>query len=265
MGKDNILDLLPKNMSKSNIASEQMYAGRIEAGQKANSLSVLLRKADDILYFCDQILPNLSLQGKILEIGSGIGWLSSLLKLNFPETYIVTTDVSHSALQIGNQVMQLLGSKVDLSICTKIEQLPFEDNFFDYVVGAAVLHQTEPPEVATKEIFRVLKNDGTYIGIRELAIPRLMGAIWGSSLGVVGRIQKNAGIKYGNYNLSKWKSYFENAGFSDVDLTIDKNPNYKHYRWDINLYYRFLAVLPEDFVRRFFASSLDIRAKKCVH
>jgi len=227
----------------------------------ASPLNVLLHKADYILYFSERVLPGLRLHGKILEIGSGPCWLSALLKLKFPDTYLVATDVSRSALAMGIRIDQFLRSKIDCFAACKIERLPFEDGFFDYVVGSAVLHQTDLHEAA-KEIFRVLDGNGSYIGIAELAIPRVLGTLWGSRLGFQGKTARKTGVTYRNYSLKSWMMHFKDAGFKEILLKTDRDPAYKHRHWSINLYYSMLRHLPESLVRHCLAFSLDIRASK---
>ncbi len=258
---DGVLDLLPRDLGGSDVSSENLYAGWARNSVAASPLNVLLHKADYVLYFSERILPDLRLHGKILEIGSGPCWLSALLKLKSPDAYVVATDISRSALAMGIRIDQFLRSKIDCFAACKIERLPFEDGFFDYVVGSAVLHQTNLHEAA-REIFRVLDKGGSYIGMAELAIPRGLGALWSSRFGYQGKTARKTGVTYRNYSLKSWMRHFRDAGFKEVLLETDRDPAYKHRHWSINLYYSMLRRLPEPLVRRCFAFSLDIRANK---
>lgn len=258
---DQIMDLLPAGLSEPDIAEEQFWATDKRESVKAYPLIALVHKGDVLLQFYEQVLPKLKLQGRVLEIGNGTGWLSSLIKLEFPKIYSVATDVSHSALLKGIQVNEFLHAKTDQFVTCKAEQLPFENNFFDYVIGSAVLHHTNL-EKALPEIFRVLKNGGSYIGVWELAIPRTLGVFWGSRFGLAGRTEKDKGVKEGNYGLGQWMKFFNNAGFKEVTFNLEKDPNYKHYHWFINLYYKAIEGLPESFVRRCLACNMEITAMK---
>lgn len=261
MGNDQIIDLLPAGLSKPDVAEEHFWATDTREGVKAYPLLSLVHKGDVLLQFYEQVLRKLKLRGKVLEIGSGTGWLSSLIKLAFPEICVVATDVSHSALLKGMQVSGFLHAGIDRFVTCKVEQLPFENGFFDYVIGSAVLHHTNP-ERAMPEIFRVLKNGGSYIGVWELAIPRTLGILWGSRFGLAGRTEKEMGVKEGNYSLGQWKKFFEDAGFAEVTFSLERDPKYKHYHWFINLYYKAIAPLPEPFVRRCLACNMEVTAKK---
>ncbi len=109
-----------------------------------------------------------------------------------------------SALDKGCQISAFMGSSIDYFVACKVEQLPFEDNFFDYVIGSAVLHHT-CPEKSVKQIFRVLKGNGRYIGFGELATPRIMGYLWGR-FGMAGRREKDLGVNEGEYSFGQWKA-----------------------------------------------------------
>jgi SAM-dependent methyltransferase len=258
----NFINLLPLNLSQSDLAEERFWTTNPREGVKSHPLLALVVKRDNILYFYEQILPCLRLQGKVLEIGSGSCWLSALIKLVFPEVYVVASDVAPSALMKGMQVSKFLGSKIDYFVACKVEQLPFENDFFDYVIGSAILHHTSPQQ-AIRQIFRVLKNHGTYIGIGELIIPKPLGLLWGR-FGLAGRREKELGVKEGNYSFNQWKRFFNEAGFKEVTFNLERDPQYKQYHWFINLYYKMVSRLPESLVRHCLACSIGIIAKKKV-
>jgi len=262
LSREGVLNLLPRNLSQYDLAEEQFWSTDSKESLEAHPLLSLMVKSNVILYFWEQILPKLKLQGKVLEIGSGLGWLSSLVKLKFPETYVIATDVATAALLKSVQVSRFLDLEIDCFITSKVEQLPFENGFFDYVIGSAILHHTSPYK-ALRQIFRVLKENGTYIGIGELSIPRVLGFLWGSGfLMGSGHREKELGVKEGNYSFDQWRRFFEEAGFKDVRFSLERNPRYKQYSWFVNSYYQVVSRLPESLVERYLACSMGITAKK---
>ena len=124
-----------------------------------------------------------------------------------------------------------------------------------------MLHQTILSTSIT-EISRVLKSDGTFLGMSELAIPPGLGFIWNSRLGVQGKVARQTGVTYGTYSLNDWQRFFSKAGFKNTTFIVDKNPNYKRSHWFNNLYYGFISHLPDSVIKKIFAFSLDIQAKK---
>jgi len=252
-----LLNLLSKNLLPSDLAEERAWT---TVRPQPHPLLELLHKKDLILHFFEQMLPKFEFRGAILEIGSGDCWFSSLIKLMFPETFVVASDVSHTALFKGIQVDEFLKSEIDWFVVCKTEQLPFEEGLFDFVVGSSVLHHTCPQKTIS-QIFRVLKENGVYVGTWELAIPRVLAVLWGSRFGLAGRAEEELGIKEGNYSLNQWKSYFEEAGFREINFRLDRNPKYKHYHWFIYFYYKVISRLPESFVRRYLACNISITAR----
>ena len=118
-----LLNLLPKNLLSSDLAEERAWA---TVRPQSHPLLELLHKKDLILHFFEQILPKFEFRGAILEIGSGDCWSSSLIKLMFPKTFVVASDVSHTALFKGTQVAEFLNSRIDRFIVCKTEQFPRE-------------------------------------------------------------------------------------------------------------------------------------------
>jgi SAM-dependent methyltransferase len=253
------LNLLPTNLSKIDLAEERFWETDRRQGLKAHPIISLIVSRDPIFYFYEQILPKLDLNGRILEIGSGTCWLSSFVKSAFPETCVIATDVAPTALVKGSQISDFLGSAIDCFVACKVEHLPFENDFFDYVIGSSILHHTCPRK-SIHQIFRVLKNNGKYVGFGELAIPRVLGFLWGE-FGVAGRREKELGVKEGEYTFTQWKTFFDEAGFQEARFDLDKDPEYKQH-WFIHLYYKFVSRMPDSLIKRCLASSIVINASK---
>jgi ubiquinone/menaquinone biosynthesis C-methylase UbiE len=93
------------------------------------------------------MLANLKLRGKIMDLGCGTGLLSEFLQRD-----LVGCDSSKEMLKIR-------GSG---DLC-EIENLPYKNASFDWVLSFSVLMNSQDPEKALKEVKRVLKKDGTFI------------------------------------------------------------------------------------------------------
>jgi SAM-dependent methyltransferase len=243
----NFLNLLPARLSQEDKAEEHFWAADSKEGLKAHPILTLQMKRDEIAFFFERILPNLKLKGKILEIGSGACWLSSLIKIEMPEAYVVASDVSPSALCKGEAINRFMNSRIDTFVACKIESLPFEDGFFDYVIGSAVLHHTQPQK-ALSQIIRVLKQGGEFVGTGETAIPRALHSLWASRFSPAGSRERELGVKEGGYSFGQWKRFFYGAGFPYVRFTPRMYPRYKQGNRLINAFYQITSRMPQALV-----------------
>jgi ubiquinone/menaquinone biosynthesis C-methylase UbiE len=97
--------------------------------------------------------------GRVLEVGAGTGFF--LLNL-WQAGYAVdlhATDISEGMLEVCRTNAARLGATVDTRRADA-EHLPYEDDAFDLVVGHAFLHHIPEPDVAFREIARVLRPGG---------------------------------------------------------------------------------------------------------
>lgn len=106
----------------------------------------------------------------VLDIATGTGDLA----INLAETNaskIVGLDISSGMLEIGKEKIKKKGlhSKIDM-ILGDSENMPFEDNAFDAITVAFGIRNFETLENGLKEIYRVLKPNGTFV-ILETSIP----------------------------------------------------------------------------------------------
>lgn len=258
----NFLNLLPSRLSQEDKAEEHFWATDSKEGLKAHPILTLQMKRDEIAFFSERILPILKLQGKILKIGSGACWLSSLIKMEMPEAYVVASDISPSALCKGEAISRFLHSSIDTFVACKIESLPFEDGFFDYVIGSAVLHHTQPQK-ALRHIIRVLKEGGEFIGTGETAIPRELRPLWASRFSPAGSRERELGVKEGSYSFGQWKRFFHGAGFRYVRFTPRMYPRYKRGNRLINVYYQITSRIPHALVLDCLPCVAVIFAAKC--
>ena len=104
---------------------------------------------------CDLIRPGLSSDMNVLEIGCGTGQLS--YPLSGRVRLWEATDFSPAMIREAkrNNDSKKLHFTVADAIC-----LPYGDETFDAVVIANTLHIMPHPELALREIHRVLKKDG---------------------------------------------------------------------------------------------------------
>jgi SAM-dependent methyltransferase len=122
--------------------------------------------------------------GDALEIGAGTGYFSlNLLQLGVIER-LTATDISPGMLRRLSTTAAQLGLEAR-TVTTEAENLPFEDESFDIVLGHAVLHHIPDLERALAEFRRVLRPGGALAfcgepsryGDRLAALPKRMGLL----------------------------------------------------------------------------------------
>lgn len=112
-----------------------------------------------------RMLRNVVMGGYILDLGAGTGRLIKYLKGK-----IVAADISEEMLKI----MKKKFSKVEI-VCADAENLPFKDGSFDLVVAAFLIVHLKNPEKCFSEVYRVLKDGGTFVvtNINQRKAPKL--------------------------------------------------------------------------------------------
>ncbi|MFW9867616.1 MAG: class I SAM-dependent methyltransferase [Candidatus Thorarchaeota archaeon] len=111
------------------------------------------------------VLQDLGLQetSKILDIGTGVGWMAIILALNNYEVITGEPDEDDSEYAKQDWLEPARKAKVDHMITYtpfNAENMPFEDNFFDAIFILGSLHHIIDKTAALKECVRVLRLKG---------------------------------------------------------------------------------------------------------
>lgn len=107
--------------------------------------------------------------GRIMEIGCGTGYAMLNLGLAGALDEAWGCDISQGMLDVCQENADRLGIKVHLEQADA-ESLPYEDGYFDMVIGHAVLHHLPDLDVSFREIQRVLKPGGKCVVAGEPTI-----------------------------------------------------------------------------------------------
>ena len=100
-------------------------------------------------------LLKLPVSGNLLDVGGGTGRISNNLKDSF--TSIVIADTSFGMLT------QARSKKSLFVLCSKSEELPFEEGLFDRVIMVDALHHVNDYKVTAEELWRVVKPGGRIV------------------------------------------------------------------------------------------------------
>jgi ubiquinone/menaquinone biosynthesis C-methylase UbiE len=121
---------------------------------------------------------------RALEIGAGTGYFSLNLLLARVIEQATAVDISAGMLQQLESTAERLGLSLE-TVRADAEELPFEDESFDIVLGHAVLHHLPGLDRALSEFQRVLAPGGTLVfmgepsryGDRLAAMPKRLGQL----------------------------------------------------------------------------------------
>lgn len=93
---------------------------------------------------------------KILDVGAGTGRLS--VPLAKQGALVTALDISEEMLKI----LQRKNSSI-VAVVSDAEDLPFDNNYFDYVIAAFFIVHLKDPSRFFDDVYRVLKDGGKFI------------------------------------------------------------------------------------------------------
>jgi arsenite methyltransferase len=146
----------------------------------------------------------------VLEVGCGVGQTPCFLAHEFG-CRIVGVDLRDKMVQRSQERAQREGLSDRLEFrVADVQQLPFEDERFDAVIGESVISFPPDKQMAIDECVRVLRPGG-YLGINESTwlktpVPEQLAAWVAQDLGDQAAILDKQG----------WAALFENAGLQNI-------------------------------------------------
>ncbi|MEA2450808.1 MAG: hypothetical protein QOG63_2740 [Thermoleophilaceae bacterium] len=164
-----------------------------------------------LLYDGMQAVDEVPDGGAILDIPCGGGVALRAVRPEHDFHY-VAADIAPAMLERTEQVARSrgLGSVVETAK-EDVEGLSFEDDSFDLVLSFAGLHCFPHPDVACREIARVLRPGGSFVGSVFLTD----GGIRYQPMVTFGRLAGVMGPSGGRADLERW---LRDAGLGDVDI-----------------------------------------------
>lgn len=139
-----------------------------------------------------------------LDIGCGGGMnLKRMLKLS-PYGNVAGIDISQESLNKSRKVnARELGKRCSVKYGSA-DTIPFDTNTFDIVTAFETVYFWKDLKKSFREVFRVLKPNGTFMIVGELSDPNSM---WGKMI---------KGITI--YTPSEIKIFLQDAGFEDIKI-----------------------------------------------
>lgn len=109
--------------------------------------------AKDILKYCSN--------GRLLDVGTGPGWLLLKLHQTSPNIQLTGMDISSAMVDEARKNISSAGLADKIEIKEgNASMIPFADNLFDVVVSTGSLHHWKKPMEGLNEVNRVLKSGG---------------------------------------------------------------------------------------------------------
>jgi ubiquinone/menaquinone biosynthesis C-methylase UbiE len=109
------------------------------------------------------------LDGKLLDVGCGAGYFTSLIKRSRPDLEIYGVDFSRKAIEMAKKDFPEIKFLV-----ASAHKLPFPDSFFDAVVMRQMLEHLKDPARALAEVKRVLKSGALFYSATPLEGDKLV-------------------------------------------------------------------------------------------
>lgn len=144
------------------------------------------------------MLPDLK-NKKILMLGCGTGEESKLLEaFGASSKQLIGIDLSNKSIEIAKNTYPDIEFVVG-----DMNNLPFENECFDFVYSSLAIHYNATPEKTYKEVYRVLKSDGLFLF--SVGHPLRWGSeeknIENETIRIIGCSKNDDGNKvYGKYN-----------------------------------------------------------------
>jgi len=141
--------------------------------------------------------------GPWLDLSCGPGAFARALAAAAPGALVVGLDLSRAMLDVAAQ--RTAGYSNVVLVRADAHAMPFVDGAFAGVNNAGALHAYDDPELVFREIRRVLRPGGHYVGSTFAEAPSLLGRL----------TARAAGIR--RFEPSELRTWLQRIGFADYE------------------------------------------------
>jgi ubiquinone/menaquinone biosynthesis C-methylase UbiE len=209
------------------LALKEARARAFEYGDEAEWLRCVREDLPQYIPFLTQKC-GMDFRGRVLEIGAGAAWMSAELSKLPKVVEVMTTDHLPALLkEYAPRVFAMLSANTSKIIRTPSDfhRLDFPDNYFDFVVGSAVLHHADNIVQVLREAKRVLKPGGQFVAIREPVWPLVKVK---SRTKMLEKLVAT-GINQRFYTLADYKEFFRQASLPLEVKKVNLAQGFKYY------------------------------------
>jgi ubiquinone/menaquinone biosynthesis C-methylase UbiE len=165
----------------------------------------------------------LAASDNVLDVGCGSGWLSRRIGKTVSEGRLVGMDISDEMIRIARRngadqhnLMFVVG---------EVAEIPWQPDFFSHVISVESAYYWPNPAAGIKEIFRVLRPEGSAWILINYYRDNPHCHQWGALLAVATHLLWAA----------EWSELVREAGFAQVtdERVVDRSPSPEEYtgRW----------------------------------
>ena len=160
---------------------------------------------------CKRVAERMSSNDNVLECACGTGMISIHIATKCRS--LIATDFSQGMLaKSRKRCKKIKNIRVEKA---NILQLEYQNESFDKVVAANVIHLLDQPDIAISELIRVCKKGGkiiipTYIITKEHGISTIL-------IRLINHFTKT--FLY-QFNEQSYKNFFKKLGYSQIDFEV---------------------------------------------
>jgi SAM-dependent methyltransferase len=142
-------------------------------------------------------------EGPWLDLSCGPGGFTRALGAAAPGAMVVGLDISRAMLDVAAKRCAAYPNVA--LVRADAHTLPFRDHSFGGVNNAGALHAYDDPEQVFREVLRILRPGGIFVGSTFAEAPSIFGRI----------VARAAGIR--RFSPSELRSWLQRIGFSDYE------------------------------------------------
>lgn len=167
------------------------------------------------------IYPYINTPNKIIETGAGMGIMALWTKMNYPNSQIIITDISLSAIRLAQRLFDLFNLDATFLV-SDAQNLPIMNNSIEFAYSSATVHHMPAPKKYLKEIYRILEQNSTYIANEESVVNKILRPILLKTY--YRQEQKKAketGTEEPKISYGEWKKWCKYAGFEEIRIIAE--------------------------------------------
>jgi SAM-dependent methyltransferase len=168
----------------------------------------------------------------VLDVGSGTGWLVSMLAERVPEGRVIGMDISDEMVRRARR--QYVHVENAMFVIGSVDEIPWDANFFNEAISVESAYYWPDPARGMREIHRVLREGGTAWILINYYLENLHCHQWAKHFAIPAHL----------LSAEEWEQHFRDAGFDFIHHTQIPDP----------------TPAPESYTGRWFQDAAQLRA-----